>query len=399
MTGLAVERGRAEEAFRANRQRELELEEQLRQAAKMEALGVLAGGIAHDFNNVLSTILANAEFARELLTEVVEASKRAGRFCQQMLEYAGRGSHTTARVEMGALILELRNLVQAAVSKKTTLNYELLPEPIHVDGDENQLLQVVMNLVTNAAEAIGDREGRIVVRSELVTYDEQQLAALDPQAKLSAGQYLRLSVSDDGCGMDAETLARIFDPFYTTKFTGRGLGLSAVRGIIGQHAGTIMIDTVLGQGTTFRVLLPTVAQAAAVDTQAASPRPEAGPGRILIAEDEPSLRRILCRRLEYAGFDVLPAADGQEAVDIFNEHGDSIDCVLLDYSMPRLSGMEVREELHAQHSELPIILMSGFSAQDIESRVTTPGAITILEKPVEHETVLEAIHDAIGAPA
>ncbi len=245
MTGLAVERGRAEEAFREKRKRELELEEQLRQAAKMEALGVLAGGVAHDFNNLLATVLGNAEFARDILpadsparpmlADIVTASRRAGEFCKQMLAYAGRGAFRTARINLQTLLPELSGLVRAALSKKTQLEYKLADEPIFVDGDENQLLQVILNLITNAAEAIGEAGGRITLYFDSVSYDEATLRLLEPRSELSAGEYARLRVNDTGVGIHPDILARIFDPFFSSKATGRGLGLSAVKGIVAKH--------------------------------------------------------------------------------------------------------------------------------------------------------------------
>ncbi len=409
MTGLAVERGRAEEALRAKRKRELELEEQLRQAAKMEALGVLAGGVAHDFNNVLSTILANAEFGRELLpadsevhkmlADIIHASKRAGQFCQQMLAYAGRGSLTSSRIEIGALVPELSNLVQAAVSKKTTLEYALFEHPIYVEGDENQLLQVIMNLVTNAAEAIAENEGRIVVSSELARYDENKLRHLDPQAELSPGEYVRLSVSDTGSGMDAKTVGRIFDPFFTTKSTGHGLGLSAVKGIVNQHGGTIQIDSDVGKGTIFTVVLPTVKQAPCAEKKTVFSTPDIGRKRILIADDEHALRAILSLQLKHAGFEVLEAADGQEALKVFSEHRDSIDCVLLDVSMPKLTGEETQQALHVLRKDIPIVMMSGFSEQEVVDRFRDAGIAGCLQKPVSTETLLETVRNAMAKPS
>jgi len=405
MTGLAVERGRAEEALRTQRQRELELEDQLRQAAKMEALGVLAGGVAHDFNNVLSTILSNAELALDLLeadskiqkmlTAIVDASQRAGRFCLQMLAYAGRGSLKSSRIEIGTLLPELSSLVQAAVSKKTSLAYALLDQPVYVEGDENQLLQVIMNLVTNAAEAIGDNEGRIVVKSQLASYDGDALRHLDPHNELSPGEYVRLSVIDNGTGMDAETVARIFDPFFTTKFTGRGLGLSAVKGIVSLHGGAIQIDSVVGEGTTFTVVLPTVEQALHAEETSASPSRDMRRRCILLADDEQALRDILGQQLKHFGFDVLTASDGQEAIDLFSEHHESIDCVLLDYSMPKCSGKEAQEALHSLRADMPIVLMSGFSEQEVVVRFRDAGIAGSLQKPFSTQDLLETIRSAI----
>lgn len=410
MTGLAVERGRAEEALRAKRQRELELEDQLRQAAKMEALGVLTGGVAHDFNNVLLTILSNAELSldllepgtevRKMLSAIVDASKRAGRFCQQMLAYAGRGTLKTSRVEIGSLIPELSSLVQVAVSKKTNLEYALIDQPVFVEGDENQLLQVIMNLVTNAAEAIGEDEGLIVVKTELVNYDEEALRSLDPQSDLPPGEYLHLSVQDDGAGMDAETLSRIFDPFFTTKFTGRGLGLSAVKGIVSQHGGAIKIDSKAGKGTTFTVVLPTSERVHRAKKTDAPPPPDTGQKCVLIADDEKSIRDVLCLQLKHAGFKVLTASDGRQAIDVFSEHHESIDCVLLDFSMPKCSGKEAQQALHAIRAEIPIILMSGFSEQKVVDRFRDTRIAGSLQKPFSAREMLKAIRNAItGGPA
>ena len=406
MTGLAVERGRAEEELRVQQQREIELQEQLRQSAKMKALGVLAGGVAHDFNNVLSTILSNAEFARdvlekdsevqEMLTDIVDASKRAGQFCLQMLAYAGKGSLKRSQIEIGALIPEVSSLVQAAISKKTTLEYNLLDQTIYIEGDGSQLLQVIMNLVTNAAEAIGENEGRIEVRSEITSYNEEELHCLDSQADLSPGEYVCLSVSDTGPGMDTETMEQIFDPFFTTKFTGHGLGLSAVKGIINQHGGAIKIDSEIGEGTTFTVILPTVKQVHNADEKTESSASDIRGKRILIAEDERTLRSILSRVLKRAGFEVFEAADGQEAVDIFSEHLNQIDCAVLDLSMPRLNGEETQQALHALQKDLPIVMMSGFSEQELVNLFRNAGIAGCLQKPVSNDALLDKIKDVLA---
>ncbi len=404
MTGLAVERGRAEQALREKRKRELELEDQLRQAAKMEALGVLAGGVAHDFNNVLSTILANAEFALELapsdpeipemLEAVISASQRAGHFCTQMLAYAGRGTLRTSRIELGALLSELSDLAGAALSKKATLEYILHSEPIFVDGDENQLLQVVLNLVTNAAEALGHDEGRIVVRTTLEHCDTDSLSHLSARSDMPAGQYVRLTVSDTGCGMDAQTAARIFDPFFTTKFTGRGLGLAAVKGIVLKHDGLIHTESQVGEGTTFTILLPTVTDTEQCESVPAKVATSNSPKRVLVVDDEDALRAIFCKRLQHCGFDVIEAADGQEAIETFRENADSIDCVLLDLSMPRLSGEEVYEQLHALQKDLPIVVMSGFTEEEILVRFTGTEIAGALQKPIRAADLVASLRRA-----
>ena len=407
MTGLAVERGRAEEALRKQRERELELEAQLRQAAKMEALGVLAGGVAHDFNNVLATILSNAELARKLvpgesgvasmLSDIVGASQRAGQFCQQMLAYAGRGSRTITKVEVGALFAELHGLVQAALSKKARIEYVMHPVPIYVEGDENQLLQVVMNLITNAAEALGDNEGSVVVRTELVQYDATALQRLDPQADLAAGEYLRLTVRDTGCGMDASTMARVFDPFFTTKFEGRGLGLSAVKGIVATHRGAIQLESRVGEGTTFMVVLPTVGRPnPAVPVTPLGDAPHARM-RVLLVDDEAPLRTALARWLRHSGFEVVVAADGEQALALFAADPHAIDCVLLDLSMPKLSGQQVHAQLVAMRPDIPVVIMSGYSEQEVSDRFAGVRLAGTLAKPIAAETLVATLHAAIAS--
>ena len=406
MTGLAVERGRAEEALREKRKRELELESQLRQAAKMEALGVLAGGVAHDFNNVLATILGNAELALEisspeneikiLLSEIIEASQRAGNFCQQMLAYSGNGKVSISQFELGALLPQLSSLVQAALSKKTKLVYMLQEEPIFLEGDENQLLQVIMNLVINAADSLGNNEGEINVGTKLTQYDLKKLRQIAPQEELPAGEYVQLTVSDNGCGIDASKLDRIFDPFYTTKATGRGLGLAAVKGIVVAHHGVIQIKSKPGKGTTFTVLLPTIASPECRKPVSKPLAETISRKCILVADDDHNLRSIVCRWLKHSGFDVLEAADGQQAVDAFCQDPDSIDCVLLDLSMPKLSGDEVHREIKSVRAGIPILLMSGYAEQEIMDRFDGTELTAFLQKPVPATDIVAAIRGAIA---
>lgn len=405
MTGLSVERWRAEEELREKRKRELELEEQLRQAAKMEAIGVLAGGVAHDFNNVLGTILGNAELAMELapenhelketLSEIVQASQRAGGFCQQMLAYSGSATLSTSTFELGTLVPQLNSLVQAAVSKKTNLIYELHEGPIFVDGDENQLLQVLMNLVINAADAIGDNEGEIRVTTTLSHCDVEMLRGLAPQDDLPSGEYVQVTVQDTGGGISPAKIERIFDPFFTTKATGRGLGLAAVKGIVVTHKGVIQLQSKHGEGTTFIVLLPTVESAASRET----PKPaitvvQEGHKSILVVDDDEFLRAITCKFLKRQGYEVIEARDGQEGIDLFMQEPDSIDCVLLDLSMPKRSGDEVYQEIKAIQPDIPVILMSGYAEQEILDRFSGIELAGILQKPVPAKDIVKAVLEA-----
>ena len=401
MTGLAVERGRVEEDLRLQQEREAELEEQLRQAAKMEALGVLAGGVAHDFNNLLTTISGNAELAllrlppdhevRERLDRIVATSQRAAEFCTQMLAYAGRETISVDRLEFNALVLEVKDLAHVALSKKTRLVYSLRREPIYVDADENQLLQVVLSLVTNAAEAIGDAEGRIEVTTDVVHRDEASLRRIAPDLALPAGPYLRLVVVDDGEGMDDQTRARIFDPFFTTKFTGRGLGLAAVRGIVRRHDGAIRVESEPGRGTRFEILLPAAEGAPPVEAAGAAPSNVRATGRVLVVDDEDGPRQFFRLALEEAGFAVVEAVDGDDALRVFRRESGDLDCVLLDLSMPKRGGHEVFEEIRSLREDLPVVLISGYGEQDILDRLDGAPVACVLKKPIRLAQLVETI--------
>ena len=414
MTGLAVERGRAEEALRIKHEQALELENQLRQAAKMEALGVLAGGIAHDFNNVMASILANSELSLLILdkfpdqeekievelklNEIITASHRAGNFCKQMLSYAGRGKAEKKQIEIGELISEIDSLVQAALSKKTVLQFDLEEKPTFVIGDENQLLQVIMNLITNAAESIGNNEGRIVLSSKVEDYTVDALEKLSPNDDLPAGPFVRLTVTDNGSGIDTETKIRLFDPFYTTKSSGRGLGLSAVKGIIKMHGGVIYLKSELSKGTSFTVLLPAVKSDDLKEIQLSidddSSVQKAGK-RILFADDEPALLLAIPEALKHYDYDVVKAADGQEAVDLFCHSPESFDCVVMDYNMPRLNGREAAERIFAVNQAVPIILISGNSNTGINDDFDETILSASLQKPVAIGQLVETIEISI----
>lgn len=406
MTGLAVERGRAEEALRAQRKRELELEAQLRQAAKMEALGVLASGVAHDFNNVLTAILGNAEFARDLLPDgaevqtmlgdIVSASRRAGQFSQQLLAYAGRGTVVGSRFDIGTVLADLGSLVSSAVVRGTSVTYELPDAPMFVHGDEGQLLQVALNLVTNAAQAIGDAGGSIVVRLDSAEYDREALRSIAPQIRLDPGAYARLVVADTGPGMDAATVARIFDPFFTTKPKGHGLGLSAVQGIIGRHRGAIQIDTEVGVGTTFTVILPITDAPEHKQPAPSRATPVQRGEAVLVVVHEAALRSVLGRRLRHSGIDVLEAEDVPAALAAFREQPDAIGCVLLDLGLPGADGGDLRGAILAVRQAVPFVLLGGAGEQEVIDGSGDGAPVEVVQKPVATEDLLAALERATG---
>ncbi len=384
------------------------LEEQLLQTQKLESLGVLAGGIAHDFNNLLVGILGNASLAlsevspdsplRDALQSIETAALRAGELTNQMLAYSGKGRFVVEPLDLNALSGEMAHLLEAAISKKATLSLDLDPTLPAVEGDATQVRQLVMNLITNASDALGDEAGRITLR----TWETSDPGALAPRAIGDGhlcGPAVVLEVVDTGCGMDEETASRIFDPFFTTKFTGRGLGLAAALGIVRGHGGAVEVESRPGAGTRFRVLLPASSARAAVPP-APAPALEAGPaarGTVMVVDDEDVVRRMAQRILEDAGFDVLAAADGEEAIERFRGHGGPVAAVLLDLTMPRLGGEETLQRLRQLAPDLPVILTSGYSESEIALRFEGVRLEGFLHKPFRPSDLLERIRAILEA--
>jgi PAS domain S-box-containing protein len=352
VTAIAVdmsERKRAE-------QERLALEIQVQQAQKLESLGVLTGGIAHDFNNLLTAILANTSLAmmqlppespvRPALREIETAGLRSAELIRQMMAYAGKGRFRVEPLNLSKLIEEITHLLQTVISKKAVLRFEFPPELPTVKADATQIRQIVMNLITNASDAIGDKSGVIAVRTGVTYADRTYLTTTHVPVNLPEGYYVYLEVADTGYGMDAATLAKIFDPFFTTKFTGRGLGLAAVLGIVRGHRGAIKIYTEPKRGTTFKVLFPCSGLAAGKPIALAPTHSKwRGSGTILVVDDEESVRATAKRILEFQGCEVMMAPDGREALMMFQKDPSKVKAVLLDLTMPHMSGEEVFREL------------------------------------------------------
>jgi PAS domain S-box-containing protein len=369
------------------------LERQVQQAQKMESLGVLAGGIAHDFNNLLTVVLGNAELAlkgvppmspaRENLAEITIAARRAADLSRQMLAYAGKASFARERVGMRDLVEEMAHLLQAAISKKAVLKLNLERGVPPVQADPSQIRQIVMNLIINASEAIGDRSGVITVSLSASQCEEEYLQKTELHDDLAPGLYVRLEVTDTGIGMDAKTRSRIFEPFFSTKFTGRGLGLAAVLGIVRAHKGALKVYSELGKGTTFKILFPALTEGAdAARSPESSPLADwRGKGTILLVDDEESLIALGARMLEHLGFTVLTAADGRQAVQLYREKGETIDLVLMDLTMPHMDGAEAFGELRRLNPEVRVVLASGYSHEDVASRFAGKGPSGVMQKP------------------
>ena len=356
------------------------LEAQVQQSQRLESLGVLAGGIAHDFNNLLTSIVGNVGLAQadlpvespvqESLKEIENASHSAAELCRQMLAYSGRGRFIMEQLNLSRLTQELIHLLQASISKKAMLNCKFADNLPAIEADPSQVRQVVMNLVINASEAIGDKEGIITISTGTVECDQNYLRENHFLEPPPPGTYVFLEVLDTGCGMDAETQAKIFDPFFTTKFTGRGLGLAAVLGIMRQHKGAIKVASEPSEGTTFMVLFPVSTKPASQPQPDAAPESWHGSGAIMVVDDEAAVRNVTRIILERSGFTVLTAADGREAIKLFQKHGGKIVCVLLDLTMPHMDGEETYRELRRIRSDVPVILASGYSEQEIAKHFT-----------------------------
>ena len=386
------------ESKRAEEERR-HLEAQVQQAQKMESLGVLAGGIAHDFNNLLVGILGNAELAlmdlspaspaREGLEQIEAAAMRAAELARQMLAYSGRGRFVIEKVHLNELVTEMGHLLAVSISKKAVLRYNLADQLPAVEADMTQMRQVVMNLITNASEAVGDAAGTIAISTGAMRCDLEYLSATYLDDELPEGLYVHLEVTDTGCGMDDETLSKIFDPFFTTKFSGRGLGLAAVLGIIRGHKGALKVYSEPGRGTTFKVLLPVVEGSAEMqEAESTETGGWRGSGTILVVDDEETVRTVGGVMLGRVGFSVLTAADGREALRVFREHADDIVCVLLDLTMPDMGGEETFRELRRIRRDVHVILSSGYSEEEVTQRFVGKGLAGFVQKPYQLASLL-----------
>jgi PAS domain S-box-containing protein len=397
MVSISIITGRkqAEEERRA-------LDRAMLETQKLESLGVLAGGIAHDFNNMLVSILGNAELAlldlpaqhpaTPSVTQLQIAARRAAELTGQLLAYSGRGRFVVGPLDLAQLVHEMTALVRASIPRTVTLDYHLAAGLPPVEGDATQLRQVVMNLVINAAEAVGSA-GSVSVRLQQRAVDPSFFATCVLGTDAAPGQYLVLEVTDTGSGMDEVTMRRIFEPFFTTKFTGRGLGMAAVQGIVRAHHGAIHIASMLQRGTTITILLPVAAtQLIALSSPPATQLLAADdtPHTILVVDDEPGVREVTARMLERLGYHVVTAEDGTAGLAML-EREPTITGVLLDLTMPDLSGEETFQRLRQQRPELPVVVVSGYSEQEVRGRLSGAERIGVLQKPFTPTTLRQAL--------
>jgi PAS domain S-box-containing protein len=389
---------------------QLLLNRKLLETQKLESLGVLAGGIAHDFNNLLTGILGNASLARmdlpeqsplqPLLEQVEISSLRAADLCKQMLAYSGKGRFQVQPLNLNALVEETTELLHISIAKKAALRLELQRDLPAVTADSAQLHQVIMNLVINASEAIGDHPGMITLRTGTVRVDRDFLRQTHLAADLATGDYVCLEVSDNGCGMTAEIQARMFDPFFTTKFTGRGLGLAAVLGIVHGHQGGLKVYSAPGQGTRFTILLPRARDLVPGGGTPATAAPVwHGSGTVLVVDDEPSVREVAALVLKAAGFKIVLAADGAAGVAKFRETPTEFVAVLMDLTMPQLDGVEAFCEIRKIRPDTKVLLMSGFNEHDAISRFTGQGLAGFIQKPFKIATLRDKLREILEGTA
>jgi len=386
-----------------------EMQARMQHTQRLESLGVLAGGIAHDFNNLLTVINGNAAIAldmleqgsslREFLRNIEDGVDRAAELCRQMLAYAGKGRFVIRQIDMTQMVEEMGSLLKVSIGKNVQLHYELSRTLPPVEVDVAQLQQVVMNLVINASEAIGEeKQGLITLRTGVLQVDAATIADCYHDDTMQPGDYVICEVSDNGSGMSEETLAKIFDPFFTTKVTGRGLGMSAVLGIVRGHRGGISLKSTLGEGTRFRVLLPVAIGAVIPPTvHPASPaEPEHGSGTVLVVDDEESIRIMASRMLDRLDYQVLTAENGKVALDLYTTERDRIALVLLDVTMPVMDGEECFRRLREIDPGVRVLLSSGFSEQEATSRFVGLGLAGFLQKPYRLQDLAAKLHEVMG---
>lgn len=378
-------------------------EDALRQTQRLESLGLLAGGIAHDFNNLLAAMFANVSLldrklppdspVRPALSSMDGIVQRAADLTRQILAYAGRASVREELVAIDALVRDMTGLLAAAIPPEVTITLELGSGDQAIHADPAQLQQVVMNLVTNAVDAIGGRRGHVRVRSKIENLGAHAVARRFPEQGVNEGRFIVLEVEDSGAGMSPETIARMFDPFFTTKKTGRGLGLSAVRGILRSHGAGFEIESTVGHGTRFRVAFP-IRDASAIESTTVDAELDAvphGSGVVLLVEDEEDVREASASALREAGFEVIVARDGREAMDSIGADGTSLRAVVSDLRMPRMSGHELYEELRRDHPALPFVLCTGFGdSSDLSMLILDPRA-ALVDKPFRIEDLVRTI--------
>ncbi len=380
----------------------IEMERRFQHAQKLESLGVMAGGIAHDFNNLLMAILGNLDLSlidmspdsrsKHFINQARSAARRAADLTNQMLAYSGKGKFDLKTFDLSELVEEMARLLKASISKTVTLNLQMGRNMPYMTADPAQIQQIIMNLIVNASEAIGDVPGVVSIMTGVKECDDACFEQSRLKEKPSPGLYVFIEVRDTGCGMDEQTQERLFDPFFSTKFTGRGLGMAAVLGIVRGHKGAIIVESIPDEGTAIHVMFPALITAMRLsDTgndDGGMNEPEAeqdlpANGTILLVDDEDMVLDLCSTMIERMGYRVFTASDGIEALEVFRNVSSKIDCIILDLTMPRMGGIEAFEELKRIRGDIKVIISSGFSEQEVEHRFKGKEPVGFIKKPFE----------------
>lgn len=378
------------------------VEAQMLQAQKLESLGLMAGGIAHDFNNILMVIMGNADLALsdpglsntsvESIHGIQTASRSAADLCRQMLAYSGHGRKTRETVSISDLVQDMMPILRSSVPKAIALqtNFSKL-RPATVNMDVSQLRQIILNLCINASESI-EGSGMVSLSTGVSRVDRDFLASAAMGEEMGEGQYAFLEVSDNGCGMTEETKQRLFEPFFSTKHNGRGLGMAAVFGAVRGHQGAVRIYSVPDQGTTIKVLIP---WAEAHDAESLLPPEVQMRGTVLVADDEPLIRKVLTSFLLRLGFETIAVGTGREALSIFQSRPGEFAMVILDLNMPGISGEQAFRELRGMTPGTPVLMLSGYNHVETVTRLANRGAAAFLAKPFSFQEFRSTLQDIL----
>ena len=382
------------------------LERKFQDSQKMAGLGLLASGIAHDFNNLMTVVLGNAELAlldcggadNGVLDEIKRTTLRAAELANQMLVYTGKTTVVVDNINLSSVVKEMGSLLDVSISKKVNIQYCLTDDLPPIRGDISQIRQVAMNLITNASEAIGDRSGVIAISIHEVNLRMGELKNVFPPGHVLEGPYVQLEVSDTGDGMSEETLQKIFDPLFSTKVTGRGLGLASLLNAVQRHNGAVEVRSEVGQGTVFRIYFPveeSMAGGAAATDALELDGGWHGYGTVLISDDEDAIRDITTSLLERLGFRVITAADGFETVDLYTEHAEEISVLLMDINMPRLNGMEAALRIRHINPKVPVLFMSGYPREQVMDRFGQQPHTDFIKKPFQSAELAASVRNVM----
>jgi len=370
----------------------MQLRVQLEHSKRLESLGILASGIAHDFNNILAAIMGNAELASLELDKTSKAGKylmnvegacdQAAVLCKQMLAYAGKGECEVKLINLNDCLQSVGKMLASTLGNKVTLEIEAATNLPLVQGDPAQFQQVVLNFIVNASEAIGDKKGHIIVESQVVAMNKESLLNYHNGKGMKETDYVSLTVRDTGCGMNQYTLDKVFDPFFSTKNKGNGLGLSATLGIIQQHYGGIGVTSELGKGSCFEILFPVALEQKEVKKEQPLVHDSMhGRGLVLVVDDDAAIRSLLKTMLAKLGFDVLDAEDGVSGLELFKQHHQSLRLVLLDMTMPNMGGVDTLRLMREVSHTVPIVFVSGFNEVEVHELPAAERPDGFIQKP------------------